>query len=779
MQFNNPQEIDQIYYSLRLGDYPRGRNRALINNLMNGVPPHSEEEVEQNNINVNVNYLEGTRITHDARSQFYNAFLKPGTYFTSRLHEGPEHKRQEYSTTVTQERNRIMQRSLPYFECFRSKFAQGVLHGIAPSTFKNKDCWRPEPAGVEDVLVPGNTLLTMENLPFFCIRKSFTAPQLIKMTRRKNVDKGWNMPMVNSILEWVDQQAMSLYGTNWNEIWTPEKVAERIKGDGGFYAGDQVPTIDVIDFYFWSDEGKNSGWRRRMILDAWGSPESIGGVHTMHRKQGEPWDSSRSGFLYNPGKRKCADSLEEIINWQFADLSAVAPFRYHSVRSLGFLLYSVCHLQNRMRSKFSEAVFESLMILFRVKNMDESQKALKADLFNRGFIDDSLEFVKAQDRYQVNTGLVQLGINENAGIIAQNASGYVSNPMQPADKQDKTAFQVMTETNQTASLTGAALIQAYQYQLIEYREIARRFFKKNSQDVEVLKFRAACLRKGVPEKYLNNPEAWDHEAERVLGAGNKTLEMAIAQQLLQMRNLFDPEPQRRILRDVTLAITDDPARAESLVPEKPVSVTDSVHDAQLASAALMLGLPLAIKTGMNHIEYVETLMASMAVTIQKIEQRGGVATMEEIQGLGNMAGHIAEHIQIISQDPNEKQRVKVYGDQLGKLMNMVKAYTQRLQEQMQQNGEQNGGVDPETLAKIQGMLMQAEAKAKNTRDAHAQRTAQRQIQWEMDQQRKDLQAQADLQQKAAQSGVELGTKAASSRIELEKERRRMQMEEDE
>src|SRR5690349_6486385 len=78
------------------------------------------------------------------------------------------------------------------------------------------------------------------------------------------------------------------------------------------------------------------------------------------------------GFLYSSGDRIYGDDLQQMASFQFADLSAVAPFRYHSVRSLGFLLYAPCHLQMRMRCKFSEAVFENLMMYFRVHNMDEA-----------------------------------------------------------------------------------------------------------------------------------------------------------------------------------------------------------------------------------------------------------------------------------------------------------------------------------------------------------------------------------------------------------------------
>jgi hypothetical protein len=218
------------------------------------------------------------------------------------------------------------------------------------------------------------------------------------------------------------------------------------------------------------------------------------------------------------------------------------------------------------------------------------------------------------------------------------------------------------------------------------------------------------------------------------------------------RNLFDPEPQREILRLYTLSNTDDPGLTEALVPEEPAKVTDSVHDAQLAAGVLMQGLPVALKTGMNHIEYVEALMNSMAAVIKKIEQRGGMATPDELVGLQNMYVHIGQHIQLIAQDPNEKQRVKQYGDSLGKMGNMMKGYAQRLEEQMKEQAQAQGGngADPKDAAKAQAMVISAETKAELTKDAHKQRTAQRQVQWQLDQQRKEQEHEMAMRQQAQQ-----------------------------
>lgn len=762
MMFQKVEEIESVCWQMRQADFPRGRNRALINNLFNGFPPYTAEEEEENEIAVNVNFLEGTRLAHDARMQYYQSILKPGSFFTCTTDAGPLHKNQSYGTSFTKHINRQMKRSTTYVETLRSKFAMLVLHGIAPAGWANRRSWCPEAFGPEDVYVPAGTYLSMVNMPFFVIYRSFTAPELIKLTRGPIVDKGWDRELVDNCIEWIDQQSNQLMNNNWPEIWSAEKVQERLKGDGGFYMGDRVPTINCYDFYFWNDEDKVQGWNRRIILDAWStpSPADKGGVTT--RLKGKPFDRARSSFLFNPGKRKFATDRSQLINWQYADLSSVAPFRYHCVRSLGFLLYAVCDLQNRLRCKFTEAVFEQLMVYFQVSSPEDMERALKVDMINRGFIDASVNFIKAQDRYQVNANLAELGLAQNQSLISLNSASYAPQTNNSPNNVEKTKFQVMAETNAMTSLVSAALNQSYLYQVPEYREIKRRFQIKDSKDADVLTFQANCLRDGIPEGILFNPEAWELEPTRVLGAGNKTMEMAIAEQLMQYRNLYDPEPQRKILRDVTLAITEDPARADSLVPEEPVKVTDSVHDAQLAAGALMQGLPVAMKTGINHIEYVNTMMATLGMIVGKAMQQG--TDPSQIQGMQGMAQNISQHIQIIAQDPEEKQRVKLYGDQLGKIMNEVKAMGQQIAEQQAKAQAQGPQPDPETQAKIQSQIMIAKAKAENTKLSHAERTAQRQIAFELEEKRKQQAFQLEMQRESgsAQTAHEMQLASAEA-----------------
>lgn len=761
MKFTNASVIEDVVWSLRLSEFTRGISRARINSLFNGFPPFTEKEVLENGIKTNVNFLEAPNLAHDGRRQLYNAFLKPGGFFTIRLDSGPIHKRSEWSSILTKEINRRMKRNSAYMESLRATFASVVLHGIGPVAWPDREKWCPEELGIEDVLVPSQTRVSLNNLSFFAIWRTYTVEQLKLMTSGPKVDPAWQMDLVNKAIKWADSQRLGT--SNWDDAYAPEKLEERLKSDLGIYSSDQVPTIDCWDFYFYNDHGSESGWNRRIILDAeWGL--GVGGIDVPTGVPSQSKIGTRGKFLYDPGNRKYADKLSQIAHWQFGDLSSVAPFRYHSVRSLGFLLFAICHLQNRLRCRFVDHAFENLCQYFRVANVEDSDRAIKINLYDKVVVDEGVRFIPQSERWQINDRLIESALGHMRELMGANSSSFTQDYDFGKEHVEKTARQVTAEVTQSSALVGAMLMQAYNYAEYQYREICRRFCVKNSRDPDVRKFRVNVLKQGVPEDMLDE-DRWEIAAERVLGSGNKMLEVGIAEKLMAARNFYDPESQRIILRDYTLALTDDAGKTEALVPMQPVQVTDAVHDAQLASAALMMGLPVALKKGLNHIEYADTLLANMASIIQRIEQAGGasggngnsqgMATEEQVIGLQNMAQHVAQHIQIVAQDPNEKQRVKVWGDALGKMSNMIRAYGQRIAEARQAGNGSPAGPDLETAGKVQAMQIQAEAKAANVRESHSQKTAQRQVQWEQQQKQQEDQHQLELRRKAEENAIDL------------------------
>lgn len=751
MNFSTANKVSEVVYAMREADLARSANRAAINSLFNGDPIFTEEQKRASGMFTNVNFLDAARIAHDARSSWDNAMLKPGNCFSVGLDSGPVHKKSTWGREITKNINRPIKRSCAYTESVRSTGANVVLHGPGPVFWEDRHKWNPCAIGVEDLLVPSGTRLSFDNVNHFAIFREYTGAQLYRLTHGKQRDPGWNMGLVNKLLSKIADQNTQTNNDATTRI--PEKIQEMYRSDLGYFQSDAVPTIKCWEFYFEDEESDKRTWKRRIVLDSDGEARG------------------KEQFLYSP-KRDYAQSLHEILHVQFADGANVAPFRYHSVRSLGFMLYAVGMLQNLLLCRFNDATLESFNWHFYANSADDRERVEKVDLYDRSIIPNGITFVPANERFQVRETLVQAALSQNRQRMSENSSSFTQD-INDGTQKELTATEVMARTSAATALVSSMLNLAYTYQTTQYREICRRFCIKGSKDPDVKKFQEACLKDGVPREMLD-VEKWDVEPERVLGSGNKQLEIAQAQQLMSIRQLLDPDAQREVDHIFVETMTDDPKLAERLTPMAKRPVTDTVHDAELASAALMMGLPVSIKTGHNHIEYIETLLRSISSVIARIEGTTKMATQAEIIGFQSVARHIGEHIQILAQDKNEKQRVKKYGDALGKLMNMVKAYAQRLQEQQAQDQAGAGGLPPEAMAKIQSATILAQTNAKIKEAKAAQQMMHKDTSFKAGEQRKNVQLQQDLQRQIAETQTDIAATDLTTQAEIIRQGRKPQ-----
>jgi len=202
MNFSTPEQVASVIENLKSGELLRAPNRALIDQLFNGFPPFTEKEVKDNNIQVNVNFKEGTLILLQAREQYENAFLSTGRFFNVKVPDAPPSKQVHIEGTITAEINRVMKRSFPYIHTARSKFAGIVLHGVGAQMWEDEWKWLPFYIGIEDLLIPTDTELTLEALTHYAVRRKMTPGQLWRKTygKGKNVDPGWDLNAVGKIL---------------------------------------------------------------------------------------------------------------------------------------------------------------------------------------------------------------------------------------------------------------------------------------------------------------------------------------------------------------------------------------------------------------------------------------------------------------------------------------------------------------------------------------------------------------------------------------------------
>lgn len=745
-KWKQPGAVEQHVWNMRLADLPRSDNRRVIQSLFNGDPPFDEAKAEENNVEINRNDLEGVNLMAQARRQWNNAFLKPGNYFSVSLDSGPKVRRNEYAHSITRNVNRLLKRHRPMMEQTRAAGANAMLFGPGPCNWKDKRSPIPRPIPVASLLIPSETEISFENCESFAVFHESTAAELYRLTHGPRVDPGWNMELVRAQLKYVSEQTQKQITATAFQ-YMPERVEEMIKQDLGFWGSDAVPTIDWWDFYYKGDDGVS--WYRKVILD-WGV--------AVTRSQRTPPKSrseelvGKEGFLYDSGNRKFATDISEIFHSQFIDCSAYAPFRYNSVRSLGWMLWGICDLQNRLHCKFNEAVFESLMWFFRVASSDQFSRLQKANFSHFGVIPDGVRMVLANERYTPDRGLVGMAFQRNRALMSESSASYMQEFERGESGREQTATETMAKVNNVNALVSGMLNLAYTYEAFKYREICRRLCLPGNTHPMAKKFRTLCLNDGVPEELLD-VERWDIEPERVLGGGNKTLEMAQAQFLQGIRKNLGADAQRRVDHIAIEASTDDPALAEDLAPlEGQKHITSSMHDAQLATERLMRGLPFTEYPQMVPEDYVKVWLADLGVMLQTAQQNGGMATPEQLSGWKNMADHIGKFLAMMEQNDEDKDRARQYADLLKTAMNEVKAMAQRLMAQMKaRNGAGQDGGDKETAAKVQATMLLAGVKARNSQQSHALKTAQRQTSFELEEQRKDREAEAEIRRKDAEA----------------------------
>jgi hypothetical protein len=227
----------------------------------------------------------------------------------------------------------------------------------------------------------------------------------------------------------------------------------------------------------------------------------------------------------------------------------------------------------------------------------------------------------------------------------------------------------------------------------------------------------------------------------------------MADKLMAVRPNLDPAGQKEVDRIYILANTDDPRLERALVPDVK-GVSTSVMEAYSFFGTLMQGVPVPIEEGINHEEVIQVLLQAMGAIIQRCMQNGGMATEEQITGFNTVAQNIGMHLKKFAEVKTNAPKAKQFGDQLGKMMNEVKAFAQRLAEQKKK--EQAGGqMDPAAQAKIQAIALTAKTKSDLASQSHAQKTAQRELSWQMEEQRKMKEHQVEIAREDLKTAVEI------------------------
>jgi len=739
-EFGTPEKVVAITETMQTIEDRRAMDRAKINTLFNGSRPYTDEEVKKFQIQINVNWGEGKRIMVDANRQMNAALLHTGRLFSCTLEAGKVDKRDEWSENFTKFIHEPVQRGRSgkkHHYLIRSRNATVCLHGIGALLWPNSFRWMPRFVPLEDLLIPTDTFCDFSNLRYFAINLYLTPGELVDMTQGEEVDKGWNKDLVANLLDESAKAQTESTPSTWKD--QPEAMMEIKKQNNGWYYSDAVNKIKLRAFYYQSID-KPQSWYRHIVLR-----EGIGGVNT-------------DKFVYDGSDRVFAASIDNILNVQFGDSSLIAPLKYHSVRGLGVDLYAPVETTNRLRCEFVQSVFEHLKMYFKIQDPADRDRLKSVVLQQYGFIPEGLNIIPREQRHQVDPEMVREAMSNMRQIMQENSSGYVQD-QNASSGSPITAREASIRLNQATQMISGMMQNMYLQEGFYYQEVVRRFCNPDSEDAEVKTFQEKCLKAGIP-KELMKAELWNIVPERVLGGGDKSIAQAQSEWLLQHKTEYDPEAQQKILRLATSTVLEDPAKGRMFVPTAPVTATDGTFAAENVFGTLMLGIPCAMREGIDQIGYVEAMLKMMGSVIQSISQTDNVGTPQQVVGLQTCAQNVGQHIQVIAGDEQEKSRAKQYMDVLGQMANEVKGFAQRQQEaQKNQQGGEAQAEQAVAQAKIQAMTQQAQAKSQILAETSKQKLQQSEAAFQQEMQQEMQKHTLEMQSMIEQAKADMAASA--------------------
>lgn len=660
-QFGTPEKVAATIERMRVIERTRATDRAKVNRLFNGGKPYTPEQEKKFQIQINVNWGEGKRIMLDANRQLNNALIHPGILFQCTPTEGALDKRDEWAMTFTQNIHRPMQEGISgkrHMFTLRARNATICMHGIGVLMWKNSFSWLARFVPLEDLLIETDTYCDFSNLNYFGCSLNLTRGELADMALTgEKILPGWNQDAVKEILDILEtDQAMP----NWRD--KPEEAEQIFDQNKGYYYSDAEARVRMDVFYYRSIETKK--WYRVILLR-----EAIGNVGT-------------DKFIFDGSKKPFADSIDHIINVQFGDGNLVAPLKYHSTRGLGVDLFAPVECLNRLRCEFVQHVFEQLKMYFKIQNPADRDRLKQIVLQQFATIPDGLSIVPKDQRHQIDANLVDEAMGQMRQIMQESSASFVQNANSNTKGGMMTAKEAQIRLNSATVMISGMLQNIYLQEAFYYTELVRRFCDPNSADEEVKEFQKRCVQSGIPKEMLD-AKKWKVTPERVLGGGDRSMAQMQAEWMNQNKNDLDPASQITAKRKIWGTMLEDFSLANQLIPKSPVTSTPGSQMAEQLFGTLMTGNPVAIRTGIDEIGYVSKMLEMMGAVIIQIQSIDNMGTMQELAGLSTVAHDIAQHIQIVAARPAQKSQAKQFSDVLGKLINELKGFSQRIQQKKQ------------------------------------------------------------------------------------------------
>lgn len=746
-QYTDASKVQLVIRSSDDVEQIRGENRVLIDRAANNEPLMSDEEAEQIGLKIFNRWGEMSEVLANARRQMMMHFNSMSTFFNVTLPKAPEEYRADWAGEITEFINNRMKqgdKALEWFSTNESRWSAVTCHGIGPLHWDDPKNWRSRVVALCDLRIPTDTLTDFSNLTCFAIRKPYTPGELSEKaySKAQGLFK-WNQKAVAKMLENIEQVRTVMAQNTYDYQSTPEKFEDLRKQNGGYWASDAMPVINLWHFYFINDAKE---WELKVVPDEGGSSTTPG-------VDNDEFVCESVGAV--------ARKWQHILQVQYGDLNNTSPHKFQAVRSLGFLQYEPCYWSDLTRCRFLQHVHDQFNILLRISDPVDRARAAIQVFQNLAVMKPGVSIVPANERHQVDGNLVDAALAMTKQLQGELSSTYT----QEADsgtQKEQTAFETGVKVQSTNAKLSGILMAATFRETFVYREICRRFCLRPSDDEDVQDFQTYMKKTvKIPEGWLD-VKHWVVEPTTPLGNGNPTMAMVESENVMKLRPMAGPGAQQEMLHDAAVSMVGA-SRAKRWFSSKEKATSEASVAAMNAFNTLMQGLPPQVPNGLSMLAIVQTIVKCCVDKVTTIKRTTKMATPQEMIGLANAILYAQQLLKGMQGDQANQPKLKEMahalaqvGNELKRMQKQQQAGQQKAQakaQQQQTNGEMQAHM-METAAKVKGKQAEGAMKMKIKSAEASQKLQQRNAEFVADQKRKNLATVAEIARNGAKKPID-------------------------
>lgn len=680
-----PTAAYNIYRKFR-DEYMEGeaKRMAIVQGMIDGNPPYVQKELDEMGLGhcTNVNFMT-MRANLDARAAAgHELFAEVPTLIEcvplARALGDPdvwhhcEIVAEEFTDMVTN-----WDGFLPAMDMiWRDSDAYGLGFGV----FRDEWDWRIKAFHRGNLLLDPKASVEIDRNEIVLIRDEMSASEIYELLADEEVirKRGWKPGAMKDLLVRTFIKGENVGNEDKFQRSTWESLQQMARNNDANFQEKQFERVRVVHF---------------LVREAT-APSKISHLIIPENCSQEPV------FLYEGYGQY--DKMSQAIWW--------LPYNYgdgyvRSVRGVASFMVQHDDLSNRFLCRVFDAGFMSSSLLL--------QPTTQLDMSRLQFMQHGPLTILPPDTKAVQSTfqpqimpLIQLrGVSEqvmknNTGTYRQHSEGVEGNEVQ------KTARQVIEETNKEARYEKAAIASRYVNLDHLYREMFRRVCNKTvltgdhgvtyPGSEEARTFFKRCKERGVPSEFiLKWSEKFRVSAYRAIGMGSLGVKYDVTNQLMNVRGSFDEAGQRAVLRDFVSA------RVGHRNTDKYVAKfnRDRVASNEMSIATLEFndvkeGSPVVVGSDQLHTVHIGVFVQGMTEVMQMTEAGQIQDPVVAYRTMVLAMQHVRAHLQFLAQDPKRKPFVEQVlqflqvAEQISRQLEQAAKRLMQAQQQQQQAQQQ-------------------------------------------------------------------------------------------